>query len=93
MKKIIIKEIDQYKSTTYQDKIISEYLIYTQDGLLLDNYKIIIGLNQKNDYINELLLNSFNDENIASLTEESVEEISYKEYLISTSNKTPPISE
>jgi hypothetical protein len=58
-KKILIKEIDKYQSTTFEDKELSEYLIY----LMEDDVKVSafteLGEKAKKDRINTMFLSSF----------------------------------
>lgn len=58
-KKILIKEIDKYQSTTFEDKELSEYLIY----LMEDDVKVSafteIGEKAKKDRVHMMFLSSF----------------------------------
>lgn len=59
MKKILIKEIDRLKSTTYKKKCVSEYLIYVMlDDIKLNAYTEI-GEKSKKERVNDLLLTHF----------------------------------
>lgn len=84
MKKILVKEIEQYKSTFRKDKMISEYMIY----LVMDNNKIVsanleLGEDNKRLRVNELLLQYFSSPNTLQVNNanEIVEEIPFNEYL------------
>jgi hypothetical protein len=58
-KKILIKEIDKYQSTSFENKTISEYLIY----LMEDDVKVSafteIGEKAKKERVNMMFLSSF----------------------------------
>lgn len=58
-KKIIIKEIDQYKSQKFKNKTISEYLIYLMVGDTKVAAYTEIGESAKNERIHMILLSSF----------------------------------
>jgi len=79
MKKIIIKEIDRFKSIKHKYKYVSEYLIYLdcdEAGLHINAYTEI-GDTAKRDRVNELLLIHFVKEDNTKLNiEDIVEEMS-----------------
>lgn len=80
MKKIVIKEIDRLKSTTYKKKYVSEYLIY----VMLDDIKlsahIEIGEQSKKERVNELLLTHFiTEKNNKISVDEIISEMSLDE--------------
>jgi hypothetical protein len=84
MKKIIVKEIEQYTSTFRKDKTVSEYMIY----LVMDNNKIIsanleLGEDNKRLRVNELLLQHFASLDTLQVNNvnEIVEEIAFNDYL------------
>jgi len=58
-KKILIKEIDKYQRTSFENKTISEYLIY----LMEDDVKVSafteIGEKAKKERVNMMFLSSF----------------------------------
>jgi len=58
-KKIIIKEVDQYKSQNFRNKTISEYIIYLMDGDVKLEAFTEIGTKAKNERVQMILLSSF----------------------------------
>lgn len=58
-KKILIKEIDKYQSTTFEDKELSEYLIYLMEGDVKVSAFTELGEKAKKDRINTMFLSSF----------------------------------
>jgi hypothetical protein len=78
MKKIIIKEIDQFKSSVHKDKTISEYLIYLMENDVKLGCYSEIGEENKNLMVNELLL-----EHISASTniENIIQEVNFEEFL------------
>ena len=58
-RKIIIKEIDKYKSKQFKNKTISEYIIYLMnDDIKLETF-VVIGEEEKNKRVDMLLSSSF----------------------------------
>lgn len=58
-KKIIIKEIDQYKSQSFKNKTISEYLIYLMEGDVKVSAFTEIGEQAKKQRIQMVMESSF----------------------------------
>ena len=58
-KKILIKEIDKYQSTTFEDKEISEYLIYLMEGDVRVSAFTEIGEKAKKSRVHMMFLSSF----------------------------------
>ena len=92
MKKIIIKEIDKYSSKLYQDKTISEYLIYVElDGTRIHAYTEL-GEVAKKERVNELLLEHLITENTTTINkDEVIEEFCLEEVINGKTCKTQTI--
>jgi hypothetical protein len=58
-KKILIKEIDKYQSTTFEDKELSEYLIYLMEGDTRVSAFTEIGEKAKKERIDTIFSTSF----------------------------------
>ena len=58
-KKILIKEIDKYQSTSFENKTISEYLIYLMEGDVRVSAFTEIGEKAKKERVNMMFLSSF----------------------------------
>jgi hypothetical protein len=58
-KKILIKEIDKYQSTTFEDKELSEYLIYLMEDDVRVSAFTEIGEKAKKERVNMMFLSSF----------------------------------
>jgi len=90
MKRIVVKEIDKLKSSTFDNKTISEYLIYLiinlGDGDIILNGFTEIGDKNKEAKIDELIVEHFvTNDSLEVINKESIiEEISFSEY---TKNK------
>lgn len=87
MKRIIVKEIDKLKSTAFEDKIITEYLIYlilNQGGgdIKLEGFTEY-GEKNKDARINELIVEHFiNNETLNKVDKKQIiEEISFENYI------------
>ena len=81
MKKIVVKEIDQYTSKMFINKVVSEYLIYviTEDGVKHSAYTEI-GEENKKARVNELVMAYFLFDNQNKyIIEDIIEEISFEE--------------
>jgi hypothetical protein len=84
MKRIVVKEIDRLKSSTFDDKIVSEYLIYfiiNQGGedIILKGFTEY-GEKNKNSKIDEIILENFTKNELTTLTKENIiEELSFFE--------------
>lgn len=88
--KIVVKQTDELKSSKQHlgfDKIVEEFFVYLMDdnGRPL-SCEIAYGKANKNDLVNELLLDHFvpnnweNNKDIFNI-EDIITEVSYKEYL------------
>lgn len=64
MHKIVVREIDRYKSQLHKDKVESEYAIYfkLKEGISLECHTVI-GEKAKKDLVNELILTHFVSQN------------------------------
>ena len=87
MKRIIVKEIDKLKSTAFEDKVITEYLIYlilNQGGsdIKLEGFTEY-GEKNKDARINELIVEHFiNNETLNKVDKKQIiEEISFENYI------------
>lgn len=78
MKHIIIKEIDQFKSSIHEDKRISEYLIYLMENEVKLACYSEIGEENKNLMVNELLLEHIS---ASSNIENIIQEVKFEEFL------------
>jgi len=58
-KKILIKEIDKYQSTSFENKTISEYLIYLMEDDVRVSAFTEIGEKAKKERVNMMFLSSF----------------------------------
>ena len=58
-KKILIKEIDKYQSTSFENKTISEYLIYLMEDDVRVSAFTEIGEKAKKDRVHMMFLSSF----------------------------------
>ena len=77
MKKIVIKEIDQFISST-TNKRISEYLIYVMIGEVKIEAYSELGAKNKKERVNELLVTHFNEYQTIN-KEETIEEMAFDE--------------
>jgi hypothetical protein len=75
MKKIVIKEIDQYQSSRFKNKTISEYLIYVLvDDKQAHSAYTEFGETAKKLRVNSLILERFMDNNQDVDVKEIIEE-------------------
>jgi len=58
-KKILIKEIDKYQSSSFENKTISEYLIYLMEDDIRVSAFTEIGEKAKKERVNMMFLSSF----------------------------------
>jgi len=87
MKKIVVKEIDRLKSSTFSDKTITEYLIYlvlNQGGgdIIMEGFTEY-GEKNKDAKVNELIIEHFiNNETLSKINKKDIiEEIKFEEQL------------
>lgn len=87
MKRIIVKEIDKLRSTSFEDKVITEYLIYlilNQGGgdIKLEGFTEY-GEKNKDARINELIVEHFiSNETLSKIDKKQIiEEISFENYI------------
>jgi len=77
MKKIVIKEIDQFKSKRFKNKTISEYLIYVMcDGTAYSAYTEM-GVQNKDVRVNALISQHFMENNDNINLADIIEEYSF----------------
>ena len=87
MKRIVVKEIDKLKSSTFNDKTVSEYLIYLiinlGDGDIILNGFTEFGDKNKNAKVDELIVEHFvTNESLETINKQNIiEEISFSEYI------------
>ena len=84
MKKIVVKEIDRFKSSIREDKYLSEYLIYLifkqdDNDIILEAYTELDEEN-KNTKVNEILL-EHNNSFIGIDKKDIIEIITFEEYI------------
>lgn len=87
MKRIIVKEIDKLKSSTFSDKTITEYLIYlvlNQGGgdIIMEGFTEY-GEKNKDAKVNELIIEHFVDNETLNKIDKKqiIEEISFENYI------------
>jgi hypothetical protein len=87
MKRIVVKEIDKLKSSTFDDKAISEYLIYLilnlGEGDIILNGFTEYGSKNKDAKVDELIIEHFvTNESLETIDKQNIiEEISFSEYI------------
>jgi hypothetical protein len=87
MKRIVVKEIDKLKSSTFDDKSISEYLIYLilnlGEGDIILNGFTEYGSKNKDAKVDELIIEHFvTNESLETIDKQNIiEEISFSEYI------------
>jgi hypothetical protein len=80
--RIVVKEIDQYKSSIHKDRLVPEFIIYLMNGDTIIDCHLELGIDAKNERVISLFnKQSFNYDNNATFdTNPFVTEITFNEF-------------